>query len=192
MRPADLFGLTPEALIAPAPLDDIGGTHRRWALLLGDFESNKPNKTRVHPLLLALSRRQQDRLLWSFDAAHLTTVLHVCAVAGAVDHRRPQLCSLRHGGASHCALARNRSVVSIKKRGRWRSDASVRRYEKAALAQHEIHRVTEPAVTYGRRVHSRLQQYMLGLLPPPVPPRANVFARGAGTDGRAQARARSQ
>ena len=47
----------------------------------------------------------------------------------------PSLYRLRHGGASHDAAARLRSIVEIKRRGRWASDTSVRRYEKRTWLQ---------------------------------------------------------
>ena len=42
---------------------------------------------------------------------------------------------LRHGGATHDRATGLRSLRSIKKRGRWHSDASVRRYEKRVRMQ---------------------------------------------------------
>ena len=45
---------------------------------------------------------------------------------------------LRHGGASHDALAGRRSIAAIKKRGRWRSDQSLRRYQKESLAMAQL------------------------------------------------------
>ena len=42
---------------------------------------------------------------------------------------------LRHGGASHDRITGKRQLVEVKKRGRWATDASVRRYEKGTLLQ---------------------------------------------------------
>eukprot|EP00959_Pyramimonas_sp_CCMP1952_P054432 1138335-Pyramimonas_sp.AAC.1 len=41
-------------------------------------------------------------------------------------------CMLAHGGASDDAPGNVRALEQIKRRGRWRAEASVRRYEKHA------------------------------------------------------------
>ena len=46
----------------------------------------------------------------------------------------PWLYRLRHGGASHARL-QGRPLSEMKKQGRWTSDLSLRRYEKAVLLQ---------------------------------------------------------
>ncbi|CAK0788060.1 unnamed protein product [Prorocentrum cordatum] len=47
-------------------------------------------------------------------------------------------CQLRHGGPSHDRLKRYRSMGEIKRRGRWASDYTMKRYEAHALAQQEL------------------------------------------------------
>ena len=42
---------------------------------------------------------------------------------------------LRHGGASADFAMGHRDLLGIKRRGRWRNDDSLRRYEKAVHAQ---------------------------------------------------------
>ena len=42
----------------------------------------------------------------------------------------PSLYRLRHGGASEDVSRRHRRLDQVKKRGRWHTDASLRRYEK--------------------------------------------------------------
>ena len=115
--------------------------------------------------------------MWSFDRAGLSAAFAQAACLAAVDHLEPQLYSLRHGGASADALRRTRSIEEIKKRGRWTSDASVRRYEKAALAMREERRAGEEALAYGSLIESRLGEVLMGTISAPPPPRAGIAPR---------------
>ncbi|CAK9091846.1 Putative surface protein bspA-like (TvBspA-like-625) [Durusdinium trenchii] len=51
------------------------------------------------------------------------------------------LYQLRHSGPSHDRMTKARSLVDIKKRGRWLSDSSVRRYEAAARLNQEFQKL---------------------------------------------------
>ena len=54
----------------------------------------------------------------------------------------PSLYKLRHGGPSHDIAAVLRSLATVKKRGRWGTDASVRRYEKGARLAEQMDKLT--------------------------------------------------
>ena len=62
----------------------------------------------------------------------------------------PHAYQLRHGGASHDAATSSRSLAGIRKRGFWRSEKSVRRYEKGS-------RLTE----YLSRLPVAIQQHLV-------------------------------
>lgn len=51
---------------------------------------------------------------------------------------------LRHGGASHDFATRSRTLEEVRRRGRWRSWASVRRYEKEPRVAQMLHRLPGP------------------------------------------------
>ena len=51
------------------------------------------------------------------------------------------LYQLRHGGASHELLSGARDINGIKKRGRWLSDTSLRRYEKGGRVAQQMARL---------------------------------------------------
>ena len=57
----------------------------------------------------------------------------------------------RHGGASEDKAAGTRSLMEIKKRGRWQAEASVRRYEKHGKLAARLSRLTA-----GQREHLQL------------------------------------
>ena len=204
LRPIDMEELTSESLVAPTERMRRDGL-AAWALLLGARESGHANKSgefdesvlmdwgiteQISPLLQELAARKPKQSAWSFHRAELTAAFVEAARLGGVGHLEPQLYSLRHGGASADALRRTRSTGEIKKRGRWKSDTSLRRYEKAALSLREEQRVGSMAAAYGAAVEAQLGELLLGTIKPLVPPLAqkpqivcdaNLRKRSAGT-----------
>ena len=65
--------------------------------------------------------------------------------------------SVRHGGASSDALWRTRSLIEIQKRGRWRSEKSVRRYEKHSRL---LTKLSDATRKYGQPVMSRMSRLL--------------------------------
>jgi integrase len=186
LRPVDLLGLRSSSLIPPSTTT-TGSKSTSWALLLGDRELARPNKSGEYdesvifdwPLaadmaewLEELRLRPATKQMWSFDRPHLTSLMVEACRLADVEVLKPQLYSFRHGGASSDALQKTRPLSEIKKRGRWKSDASVRRYEKAALALREEKRMTPQSLRYGCRIERSLGDIFCGRLAPPVPPRA--------------------
>jgi hypothetical protein len=185
LRPGELLQLTVDAVVPP--VTGPGGSPF-WSLILGDRRGSRPAKSGefdesvifdweefewVGTMLQALRERRAVGPLWSFDAPLLTTALTDAARLAHVDILSPQLYSLRHGGASHDAVSHRRSLLSIKRRGRWKSDSSVRNYEKAASALREAHRMPPSAQVYARRVEAGLGEMMLGCRAAPIPPGAS-------------------
>jgi hypothetical protein len=78
--------------------------------------------------------------------------------------------SLRHGGASADRLDNRRSIAAVKRRGRWRADASLRRYEKSTVALREAGRMGASAVAYGHMIDNNLQAMLMGEMRAPAPP----------------------
>ena len=78
--------------------------------------------------------------------------------------------SLRHGGASHDSLTRRRSYADRKLRGRWRTDMSVRRYDKHARLIKEVSRLTDRTRQYGAEIERGLNDLLRGTRRPPPPP----------------------
>ena len=90
-----------------------------------------------------------------------------------IDVLRPSLYSNRHGGASGDLLSRRRPVDEVKKRGRWRSDASLRRYGKETRLLSEMLKVPVATVNYGLNIQQSLEWYLhhpdLVPVEPPAP-----------------------
>ena len=182
-RPGELLALTPERLIQPRP--DAGRYAKHWPILLAPSDSLVAGKTGefdetlrldwdeldwLHPVLLMLSRRQRGKSVWPFNAKEVRTMFADAAKDTLTSVLAATPYSLRHGGASHDALTGRRPLGEIKKKGRWRSDASVRRYENSALALAELAKIPEQTHAYSKLVQTHLSAIILNQRPAPRPP----------------------
>ena len=70
---------------------------------------------------------------------------------------RPCMYGLRHGGASYDLLHKRRPLHSIKIRGRWNSDASLKRYAKESRLIQETHRVPRATLEFGMAIEQHLE-----------------------------------
>ena len=68
----------------------------------------------------------------------------------------PHPYALRHGGASTDVLLKRRDLQEVKSRGRWRTDSSVRRYNKHARILREVARLPDESRAYGEQIAQRL------------------------------------
>ena len=77
---------------------------------------------------------------------------------------------LRHAGASHDFASKARRLSEVKRRGRWRSWASVRRYEKGARVAELLHKLPLKIRNHALRCEQLLERVVAGsLLPFPGP-----------------------
>ncbi len=73
--------------------------------------------------------------------------------------------SPRHGGASHDLLTGSRSLQEVKRRGRWASDESLKRYGKETKLIEVMARVPPRTVASGEALHRRHAQDILLYMP---------------------------
>ena len=172
LRPVDLFNLRRSSLVPLASA--VTGMGHHWALFLAPMEvTDRPNKSGefdesvrmdidgfgwMGDIFLELRGDGSHEPVRSYLSVHLTSMLKDAAALSAVAHLHPQLYSLRHGGASRDALSQRRPLSEIKNRGRWASDQTVRRYEKALLAQREANRLSHASDAYGTWVAKHLRE----------------------------------
>ena len=105
---------------------------------------------------LRLSRRQAHENMFLFTYSELLQQFKLaCAELQIKD---ASLYRLRHGGASHDAAARLRTIAEIKRRGRWASDRSVRRYEKRTWLQSEEVKVSPTLEAKAQRIEEGLPE----------------------------------
>ena len=182
-RPGELLAVTPGQLVPPRP--EAGSYAKFWSIHLFPSEWHTPGKTGefdetlmldwpelhwVNPLLVMLTQRLPGQSVWAFDAVTLRTQFAAMARAAHITHLHPTPYGLRHGGASHDALTARRALSEIKKKGRWRSDQSVRRYEKAAVAMKQLSRLPPEIVSYGMEIEKSLPDILLCRRDPIPPP----------------------
>ena len=110
--------------------------------------------------------------MWAFGSLQYLALIRRAARLSGVDTLDPVAYSLRHGGASDDCLSNRRHILAIKCRGRWRSDSSLRRYQKAAVAQKELSRLSADTLHFGRLVDRHLASLLNNKMAVPPPPRA--------------------
>ena len=183
LRAGELLSLRSQQLVRPVP--EMGTAGQHWAVILGDFELGTPGKTGefdesvvldwhelawMSPLLEQLKGRPPQVSIWQLDYAGYIAAFKQAVLDANIEVLVPVPYSLRHGGASHDMLSGRRAISAIKRRGRWASDASVRRYEKAARALKEAGRIPKEARTYAGLIEANLASFALGREKPPRPP----------------------
>ena len=81
-----------------------------------------------------------------------------------MDRLRAVLYSIRHAGPSNDLMDGQGDVKSVKKRGRWRADESVRRYEKGALLGKEMLELLPDIRARGVRAAAAIEEVLNGTL----------------------------
>ena len=156
-----------------------------WALLLNPLESEVPGKTNIFDetviidhslwisdvLTLLTAGRQPLDPLWSHSHAQFVQAFKDAIVFWKMEWMGATLYSLRHGGASWDLLQKQRSLADIKKRGRWASDASLRRYAKESRLQHQVTKIPIHLARWGLEVIARLPKTLNNIeAPMQLPP----------------------
>ena len=157
------------------PLQGLGASS--WALLLARQEElNASKNNRVGRSSFGRTRQSIDEIhsrqdvsdpVWSRSQARYAVDFAKWAETSGVNVITSHPYSVKHGGASSGALWRTRSLMEIQKRGRWRSEKSVRRFEKHARLLKETSKLSDATRRYGQLVTSRMSRLLSGALPPP-------------------------
>ncbi len=182
MRPGECSNLQVSQLIPPQ--SSLTGACQFWAVLLHPHELMVPGKTALfdgsilldsdvwlsrilHPLVRG--RKKKDPL-WT-ESHHVLKNEFMAAVQSLrLEDLGLSLYAIRHGGASHDLLAARRPLLEVKKRGRWATDASLRRYVKEARLQHELSKVNPKTLQFGMQIIRDLPQLLTGAKPVINPP----------------------
>ena len=117
------------------------------------------------PLCQQLVQGRDPQLpLFAFSQAEFAR-LFKAAGARLMLQRPPPPYVLQHSGASRDFAEQRRTLVGIKRRGRWRTDASVRRYEKGGRLGSEFAKLPERLQTHIRWCLKFLPEALSGSLP---------------------------
>ena len=181
LRPGACDALRVSQLIAPTKAAGTG--FQTWGLLLNPIEDKIPGKTGIFDSAVMLdtemwmdpfyhmltAHRNPHDLLWPIPTTTIIEKFNLAIQGLGLKELQPCRYSLRHGGASDDLLTGRRDLLSIKMRGQWRSDASLRRYAKQTRALNELRKMPKPVVQYGKLVSDRLEAVFHGLrLAPPM------------------------
>jgi hypothetical protein len=157
-RPSEPLKVRGGDLIPPL---DFGG-HHFWSITLHPIDYGISSKSSAfdetvmidkEPFLSLLGpglhrlkmMRGVDELVFQFTQAEWNAAFQKAALRVGVADLKPYLYGLRHGGASFDRATQARPALEVKLRGRWTTDASVRRYEKHGRVAEQLHRLG-PAV----------------------------------------------
>jgi hypothetical protein len=154
LRPGELLSLRVRHVVPP--LREAGSGHSRWSLILHEHlgESSKPSKTGVFDECLILdlpklqflgeglrrliSKQPGESPLFKVTQAGLGEALRAGAARMGLP-TAPLAYQLRHSGPSIDFADGSRSLAEIKRRGRWRAESSMRRYEKGSQLTRFLH-----------------------------------------------------
>ena len=182
LRPSEGDRLRPRDLVAPSHL---AGTHyQHWGLLLSPSDVGRPGKTGqfdesiildnlqgLDPLFRQLSvSRAKEARLWPHSAEQFLAKWNQVIVELELGALNPCRYALRHGGASEDILSRQRLLADVKRRGRWVSDSSLKRYGKETRLLSELLKVHPNVLAFGREVMRHFEALMLGFRRPPSMP----------------------
>ena len=104
--------------------------------------------------------------LWGFNLLQMRQVLHRATKSLGLEKLNIVPYTARHTGASLDRLEDNLSLAEVQRRGRWKAEASVRRYEKRALAQEVAHLLPPRLLQYCQETAARLPSRLDGLWQP--------------------------
>ena len=128
---------------------------RVWSVILHPQEQGSPSKTGEFDetllldnpefvwmgamLTLMKAKVHPSQRLVSLTYQSLAHLFQVAAMAVNLQALGPPtMYQCRHGGASHEIMTQARTIPAIKHRGRWRTDAALRRYEKGGRITQQI------------------------------------------------------
>ena len=155
LRPSEPHRLSCWQIIPPSG----GVSGGRFATaVLNPYEDGRASKTHEYdesllidsPLLPGLGKallrhargRPRDSMLFQVCQADVARDLHAaCLRLRVPPSLEVVMYKFRHGGASTDFALKLRPLNEIKLRGRWKSDASLRRYEKGGRLAEQVHRL---------------------------------------------------
>ena len=202
LRPGEICNLRASQLVPAIPAGGIA--YNRWSINVAASEYFLPSKTGMmdesvlidygdwlHPYLRELVKnRRPEAPLWPFTQRQLCQCFAVVCSSLKFQALGPTLYSNRHGGASEDILRGRRTLAEAQRRGRWRTDTSVRRYCKEAKLMSELGKLDPKIIAFGRASELALPQLFANprLAQSPGPPVIAALARCLGRGSRKRPR----
>jgi integrase len=179
LRPGEVTRLRVQDLVPP--VHGSGGGGAEWTAILHPLEEHIPSKTQEYdetvsfdkPWMrfiaeatyrhLNLSGRGKAEKIFSCSAQQMKKFMEkgfnklgLESLGSAHPYR------LRHGGASRDYQHKMRSLTEIQKRGRWKSAASVRRYEKGGRLNQLLRSLAPKVLMKLQSATKRIEKTVLG------------------------------
>ena len=175
-RPSELIRLQVFSLVRPSQ-----GITKSWSLLMSPEERPHRSKTGefdnsvsldspwfipwVHTLFEYLNQNHPSSQLWDFDYNQFSTDFKKAATALGLEITPYQA---RHSGPSIDRARNYRSQLEVQKRGQWKSQSSVHRYEKSARLAATAESLPQALQSHCRLCEENLGAIMLGYQKGPV------------------------
>ena len=172
LRPRENTSLIVMQLVAPIRIST--NYHSNWSVLLFPSEELLKNKGGrfdisidvdsvellpwIHPFLKRLveSRNPREKL-WTFTHNHLIKVFKRALLILQAGKQYKTLYQLRHGGASHDLLHKNRSESQVLQRGQWTSPDTLKRYGKPSRMARDVANLSTTTKLYGQAISDNLE-----------------------------------
>ena len=176
LRPSEPHALKCSQIIPPSR----GPSSSRFVtVVLNPFEDGRSSKTHEYdesllcdspllpqlgPALLrhARGRPRGDRLFSVCQADVARDLRDACLRLRVPPPLEVVMYKYRHGGASTDFACKHRSLAEVKLRGRWKSDASLRRYEKGGRLAEQLHRLGDRLRIHALRCAASVNDVLIG------------------------------
>ena len=184
LRPGEVDGLEVRQILPPVLHGGLG--LQQWALLLSPQDRLNPGKTgeRDESLVLddpewfwfgdvlreLIASRRPMESVWTFTSDEMVQEFQTSLKNLKMESLGVVRYMLRHAAASNDLLKQKRDRGSVKDRGRWTTDSSLRRYGKPARALRAAHSLPPGLLQYGTQIRSLLPKLFLEGLPVPAIP----------------------
>lgn len=179
LRPGECSDLLAKNVVPP--VKRAGPQYQYYTLVVRDIEDGKPDKVGVfdnsiplnHPQhqwlgeflhQLARTRSVQSQKLFSFKMEEFKKIFTQIGAKMGLDTVHPY--QLRHGGASEDLCAGTRDHNTVKSRGRWKTDQSVRRYAKVGRVQQLLAKLSPDHQEYCLWAVSNMERVFRGVCHP--------------------------
>jgi len=159
LRPGEALDLRKRHIVPPVV---AGG----WGVFDNALAINSSNMIWMGQELLAHAKKlnHKDDHLFSFSMDSFREEFARCGRMLNLGDVHPY--HLRHGGATHDLTSGHRDHSSVKARGRWKTDQSVRRYAKTGRVQQLLNRMSAAQIAYCRWSEQNMSKVFAGLIPP--------------------------
>ena len=171
LRPSDVMKLRRQDMVPP-----VGSLSSQWCLVLNSEEYGDESKTGVSDESLIWDNVETKFLgevfavikeqgppksrIWDFDCPEMAESFEAASEALGLVPFVPY--QLRHSGPSWDRLHARRSQASVMKRGRWKSLASLARYEKGGMVTKQFEKLPDKLKAHLRMCATEIEGVVRG------------------------------